>query len=282
MSQFIKFEEMIGSFYAENLEYFLLGDLNVDLTSTTASPIKNKLKEILDIYGIKQLINEPTRIMSSSRTLIDLCLINTPSHVVHAGVLSLPISNHSLIYAIGKAHYVQGVPKTVDIKSMKQFNREHYLRDLEQKNWHNVYCSVDPNVMWKIWKENLILTLYLFCHYYLDQQQGHGMPIFRGRSWQRGHGQMGYGLGGLFRSLTRAAMPIVKSEAKAIGNIAVNSGANFLGDLLAGTNAKEATKASAMDGCQCCKTESTATRFNWTRVKHKKKQRTVCVADIFG
>ena len=133
MSQFIEFEKMIGSFDAENLEYFLLGDLNVDLISTTASPIKNKLKEILDIYGIKQLINEPTRITSSSRTLINLYLINSPSHVVDAGVLSLSISDHSLIYAIRKAHYVQGVPKTVHIRSMKQFNREHYLRDLEQK-----------------------------------------------------------------------------------------------------------------------------------------------------
>ncbi len=133
MSQFIEFEKMIGSFDAENLEYFLLGDLNVDLISTTASPIKNKLNEILDIYGIKQLINEPTRITSSSRTLIDLCLINTPSHVVDAGILSLSISDHSLIYAIRKAHYAQGVSKTVHIRSMKQFNREHYLRDLEQK-----------------------------------------------------------------------------------------------------------------------------------------------------
>ena len=159
MSQFIEFEKMIGSFDAENLEYFLLGDLNVDLISTTASPIKNKLKEILDIYGIKQLINEPTRITSSSRTLIDLCLINTPSHVVDAGVLSLSISDHSLIYAIRKAHYVQGVPKTVHIRSMKQFNRKHYLRDLEQKNWHNVYCSADPNVMWKTWKENLMSAI---------------------------------------------------------------------------------------------------------------------------
>ncbi len=85
------------------------------------------------------------------RPWIDLCLINTPSHVVDAGVLPLSISDHSLIYAIRKAHYAQGV----HIRSMKQFNREHYLRDLEQKNWHNVYCSADPNVMWKIWKENL-------------------------------------------------------------------------------------------------------------------------------
>lgn len=74
-----------------------------------------------------------------SSTLIDLCLtINTPSHVVNAGVLSVSISDHSLIYVVRKAHYVQGVPRMVHIRSMKQFNSEYYLRDLELKNWHNI------------------------------------------------------------------------------------------------------------------------------------------------
>ena len=69
MSQFsTEFEKMIGSFDGESLEYFLLGDLNVVFISTTTSPTKNKLREILDIYGIEQLINEPTRITSSFRT----------------------------------------------------------------------------------------------------------------------------------------------------------------------------------------------------------------------
>ena len=36
--------EGIWSFDAENLEYFLLGDLNVDFISTVVSPIKNKLR----------------------------------------------------------------------------------------------------------------------------------------------------------------------------------------------------------------------------------------------
>ena len=58
------------------------------------------------------------------------------------------------------------------------------------------------------------------------------MPVFRGSPWQLGHGQMGYGLGGLFRSVARAVMPMVKSGAKALGNIALKSGANFVGDVL--------------------------------------------------
>ena len=69
------------------------------------------------------------------------------------------------------------------------------------------------------------------------------MTVLRGSPWQIGHGQMGYGLGGLFRSVARAVMPMVKSGAKALGNIALKSGANFVGDVLAGKNVKEAAKA---------------------------------------
>ena len=50
---------------------------------------------------------------------------------------------------------------------------------------------------------------------------------------------MGYGQGGLFRSVARAVTPMVKSGAKALGN----SGANLVGDVLAGKNVKEAAKA---------------------------------------
>lgn len=82
-----------------------------------------------------------------------------------------------------------------------------------------------------------------YLRYYLDQQQGKGMNVFRGSPWQVGHGQMGYGLGGLFRSVARAVMPMVKSGAKALGNIALSSGTNLLGDILAGKNVKKAAKS---------------------------------------
>jgi hypothetical protein len=57
-----------------------------------------------------------------------------------------------------------------------------------------------------------------------------------------GH-QMGYGFGGLFRSVARAVMPMVKSGAKALSNISLKSAADYVGDVLAGKNVKEAAKA---------------------------------------
>ena len=82
------------------------------------------------------------------------------------------------------------------------------------------------------------------------------MPVFRGSAWQMGHGQKGYGLGGLFRSVARSVMPLVKNGAKALGNIALNSGANFVSDVLAGKNVKQAAKARALEDVNTEKTKA--------------------------
>ena len=103
-----------------------------------------------------------------------------------------------------------------------------------------------------------------YVRYYLDQQQGHGMPVFRGSPWQMGYGQMGYGLGGLFRSLAKiaiplvksgvkAAMPSVRSGGKALGKIALSSGKDLMGDLFSGKNLKQAAKARALEAANVAK-----------------------------
>ena len=107
VSLFNDFETMIGALDAENLEYFLLGDLNVDFTPSTTSANKSTVAELFDIYGLSRLIEEPTRITEKSNTMIDLCLTNPLSTVVDSGVIHLSISDHSMVYIVRKAHYVQ-------------------------------------------------------------------------------------------------------------------------------------------------------------------------------
>ena len=95
-----------------------------------------------------------------------------------------------------------------------------------------------------------------YIHYYLDQQDGCGMSVFRGSSWQRGNGQMGYGLGGLFRSLGNIAKPMIKSGAKALGNIALTSSVNLLGDVLAGKSVKQAARTRPLEGANAAKMQA--------------------------
>ena len=73
------------------------------------------------------------------------------------------------------------------------------------------------------------------------------MSVCRGSSRQRGYGQTGYGLGGLFCSLGKIAKPMIKSETKALGNIALTSSVDLLGDVLAGKSVKQAARARALE-----------------------------------
>ena len=71
-----------------------------------STPKKNKKKKnrnggILRLrlaYGRRS--NEPTRVTSTSATLIDLILPNTPENILQSGVIHLGISDHSLVYAL--------------------------------------------------------------------------------------------------------------------------------------------------------------------------------------
>ena len=156
VSYFTEFEKMVGLLDTENLEYFVLGDLNVDFKQLAKSSCRDKLDEIFDIYGIHQLINESTRITDTSSSLIDLCLTNSISTVVDSGVIHLSISDHSLIYMVRKAHYVRSRARTIKIRTLKNFSSEDFQRDLNQQPWANVYHSRCPNDMWRIWKELLM------------------------------------------------------------------------------------------------------------------------------
>ena len=94
-----------------------------------------------------------------------------------------------------------------------------------------------------------------YTHYYLEQQ-GRGTSVFRGSSWQMGHGQKGYGLGGMFGTIARTVMPLVKRGARALGNILLNTGVNFASDVVAGKNIKQAAKARALEGVNTAKTKA--------------------------
>ena len=91
--------------------------------------------------------------------MIDLCITNSLTTVVDSGVLHLSISDHSLTYVVRKAHYTQTVTKTIEVRSMKYFNTENFLNELNHQPWANVYSTGDPNEMWQIWRSLLMKTI---------------------------------------------------------------------------------------------------------------------------
>ena len=74
--------ETIDKIDAENIEYYLLGDLNCNVTATIPDHSTRVLTNLTELYGLKQVITEPTRVTESSSTTIDLLFSNAPDKIV--------------------------------------------------------------------------------------------------------------------------------------------------------------------------------------------------------
>ena len=99
-------DSLIGKFDSEGTEFYLLGDLNCNLASSTIDNNTSLLTTIADVYGLHQLIDEPTRISNLTPTLID---VNLQIGLIELFVLGSRISDHSLVYVYRKLsidHYI--------------------------------------------------------------------------------------------------------------------------------------------------------------------------------
>ena len=76
-----------------------VGDFNNNLLDPKDGGL---LKDLLEVYSLKNLIKSPTHIGKTSSTLLDLILTNNTRRVFSSGVVDADISDHSLIYTILK------------------------------------------------------------------------------------------------------------------------------------------------------------------------------------
>ena len=128
-----------------------MGDMNCNMPSMSDTNSR-LLSDIADLYGLHQLINEPTRVTDTTFTLIDLIYTNHPDKVVCSGVCLVSISDHSLVFAYRTTGAVSKRHNTINYRSFKNFNRDHFCSDIASQNWDVLDNFQDPNDMWREWK----------------------------------------------------------------------------------------------------------------------------------
>ena len=119
--------------------------------------LTKELKSIYELYQLSQIIDEATRITSTTSTLIDHFITNRPEKISDSGVIHTRISDHSMIFAIRKINFsVKRHVNIVEIRNMKKFNDLKFLKDLQNQPWDHIYYFPDnPNTMWEMWKKSL-------------------------------------------------------------------------------------------------------------------------------
>ena len=126
-----------------------MGDLNCDLLCESNNNTNN-LRRLLFTYGFSQLIKEPTRTTSNSRTIIDHIITNRTDLVSSSGIIYCGISDHEVVFMQKKMHRpkLRLPPKTISIRNFKHFDRNEFLDDLKLTHFDEIKnYSNDANKM---------------------------------------------------------------------------------------------------------------------------------------
>ena len=122
----------------DEAELTILGDFNTDVAAKKGSSnfyLKRKLFNFADLHSLEQLIKSPTRITESSETTIDLILVNNNHCIVDSGVVQCTISDHSLVYCTLKVGVSRAVPRIIEHRSYKNYDKDVFIHDLNEIHW---------------------------------------------------------------------------------------------------------------------------------------------------
>lgn len=123
---------------------------------------------------------------------------------------------------------------------------------------------------------------------YYSNQAGNGLPYYKGVSLQRGSG-----LGGIFKSMFRMVLPLLKSGVKTVGKQALRSGVDIANDYMQGKDLKVASKQRVKEATKILTNKAADKMKTMIGGQHKrkrknrksvssKKYRKACTPDIFS
>ena len=95
-------------------------------------------------------IKEPPRGAKSSKTLIDVILVNRPERWATSGTLHLGMSDHDVVYIIRKQRLPLSIVKAIESRSMTSFNLNAFsMSELSITPWDSSFVLDDINDVWR-------------------------------------------------------------------------------------------------------------------------------------
>ena len=134
----------------ENKLIYLMGDFNLNLLKSNVSIAISKFVNMLHGYNLFNTISKPTRVTSSSATLIDHIWTNDYCSLTYNGIIFSKISDHFPIFSTFKLERDQPVKSNfIEFRDFSENNIELFKLALENTNWDLTKCSNNPDVCYK-------------------------------------------------------------------------------------------------------------------------------------
>ena len=118
--------------------------------------LRDKMDFLMQVYGFSQLVTEPTRIIDTSSTLIDVILTTIPSRCIKTDVIHTSYSDHSLVCTTisGKGISKKSASENVkEYRCFKNFSDSNFINDLKMIQWDTVEEFDDCDLAWKWFNE---------------------------------------------------------------------------------------------------------------------------------
>ena len=133
--------------YNQPVDLFLLGDVNIDYINNRAMG-RSGVRDIEEVYGMKQLITEPTH-YGNKPTTLDYILTYSDC-IQDCGVKHINISDHELVCVVRKKLKIQynlintfgRSYKNYNVENFQQLLIDHDWTGLEEINNPNDYCEI--------------------------------------------------------------------------------------------------------------------------------------------
>ena len=130
----------------------LLGDFNIDIH--ISGNYADMFLTSLTCLGMHQLIQSPTRVTSSSKSLIDHIYSNMSVNSVYAGIIITDISDHFATFALFEHMPVQNQGNDkVHRRNYRKYNKDNFCENLLTASWEPVYRCTNVNDAYNIFME---------------------------------------------------------------------------------------------------------------------------------
>ena len=118
-----------------------------------------KYEQLLRIFNLKQIINDPTRITENTASVVDHILCSHEK-IFQSSVVPVGVSDHFLTFCTRRnvkgqfSHH-----NYVTIRSVKNYNVEKFIVSLVQADWSIVFTAVTVNEAWENFKITFLKVL---------------------------------------------------------------------------------------------------------------------------
>ena len=98
----------------------VLGDFNTNVMNLSKNnPLVNAMCNLERMFGLTQLISEPTRVCTTSESIIDLIFVSHSENISQSGVITIGVSDHLITFCTRKVTKCKH--KFAKLRSLKKY-----------------------------------------------------------------------------------------------------------------------------------------------------------------